>query len=623
MAKYSDLGESIKQINTTLKKARNNRDNWKNDSLVIELLELAYQTYYSQIHNYLTSLNTESAEKKIRQYVKEVITDMLPLCLDKVNGRGIDLQTKAKYLDIYDNFYALAAFRSLTHFVQYMEFDKDPEKKLWQPTMHLLGGFWYYANSMILNGDVQFILKQCFPGLGKTYSNAFMISFILGYDINAYILYVFGAAANVSSFASGIVDLMSSERYAKVFPYYKQFQGESTDVTKNNIFTICQMKDTGSKLRVSGASFAYNINIVSKDKNTNGLRCQYLFLDDIAQMADAENLTAHTKDKARYTGEWRERRDNAGKFFVVAGGTTYSVDDILTYFKENNNGELAKPTKVNKYTKIADSDFIVHGGKAVFVCIPKLDYETDESTYPAKYKTEDVRRDRDNSLDNGRLFNAMQQQLPLSAEENPFAWDNLNIYECLPTNDLNGGTRNHKCRFVLDPSRKGNDKTVCLFFSQDGDKHYLVDAFADNQPLDHIYRDGTTCLERICRKIIQHQCFEGWAEENTESTIVSQIKNRLKLMNYGGRCDVKGYYSYKVKKDKINSSRTAIQSYLWFPSRRVFGANSDVGRCMTDITYWKYKDNVPDDAPECCANYCEYCIGENSRTYAEFHTFKR
>lgn len=622
MGRYADLSDSIRLVNVEIERAAKDRRKWEDDGAMVKLLKLCHQVYWSQIHEFLREKNTPEAEKKVRECIKYIIKVVLPICEKKIKERHGQIEVLGQYMSIYDDLYALVSCRSLVHFVQYMEFDKAPEKKLWQPTMHLLGGFWHYANSMILNGDVQFILKQCFPGLGKTYSNAFVISFIFGNDINAYILYVFGAAANVAAFTSAVADIMTHPRYAKVFPYFKEFQGESADMTRNNMFTVYQMKDTGSKLRIKGASFAYNLNVVSKDKNTNGLRCQYLFLDDIAQMADAENLTAHVRDKTKYNGEWRERRDAGQKFFVIAGGTTYSVDDILTYFKEANNGDLAVQSKVNRFTKVSKSDFITSGGTSVFVCIPKLDYETDESTYPAKYKTEDVRRDRDNSSDNGRLFNAMQQQLPLSAEENPFAYDNIHTYEVLPKTDAEGGTRNSCCRFILDPSRKGNDKTCCLFFSQDGDRHYLVDAFEDFQPLDHVYKDGTTTLDRICEKIVRHRCFEGKAEENTESTIVSQLTKKLEKMGFN-RCKIEGYYSYKVKKDKINSAKTSIQNSIWFPSRRVFALNSDVGRAMQDITYWKYKDNIPDDAPECCAVYCNEFLDNIKYAYGVAHTFKR
>lgn len=622
MAKINDLSESISQVCQAIAIAKKDKKLWANDESIIELFSLCFKVYWSQIHEYYVPMQSENGEKGIRKAIKEIISNILPLLQEKIAKNSQKTQIVGKYLDIYDDFYALVSFRSLIHFVQYMEFDKKPDQKLWENTMHLFKGYWYYANSMILNGDIKFISKQCFTGLGKTYSNAMTLAFIFGNDINADALYVFGASENVGSFTAGLVDLMVSKRYSKVFPYYRKFQTDEAEATANNMFLIKQMKDTGSKLRISGSSKPINLRVVSKDKNTNGVRAKFLFLDDIAQLADANNPKAHEKDIFRLDNEWFKRNYDLKNFFVIVGGTTYSVDDILTYLLRKNNGDIAEISPINKFTTIAKSDYIIKGGTSVFVRVPKLDYETDESTYPEKYPTEDARKQRDEALDNGRMFQAMEQQMPLSSIDNPFDYGNIHIYESLPKTYEEGGTRNARCRFILDPSRKGNDKTCCLFFSQDGDKHYLVDAFCDNQPLDHIYSNGNTVLQEICKKIIRHKCLEGMAEENTESTIESQIIKQLATMGWHST-KIGSYYTYKVKKDKIYGCQTAIQSYIYFPSRRVFSANSEVGSAMKDITYWKYKDNIADDAPECCAVYCENYINDTQMGYATVHSFKR
>lgn len=626
MAKLADYTESILLINkaiaTKFSKDKENKDFWKDDVKVLDLLKTCYQTYYLQIWEYYNKLNTDAGEKGIRNCVRDLILNVLPICKEQMSKKGIPLDIVAQYSMLYDDIFALISCRSLTHFVQYMEFDKKPDDKLWEPTLHLFGGYWYYANSMILNGDIKFISKQCFTGLGKTYSNAMTLAFIFGNDINADALYVFGASENVGTFTAGLVDLMTSKRFMKVFPYFKQFDSEDVGETANRMFITKQIKDTGSKLRITGSIKPINVRVVSKDKNTNGVRAKFLFLDDIAQLADANNPKAHEKDIFRLTNEWRKRNYNLKEFYIIVGGTTYSVDDILTFLLKSNNGDIAEPTKQNKFTTIAKSNYIVDDGKSVFVRIPSLDYDTDESTYPEKYPTSSLRRERDEALDGGRMFLAMNQQMPLSSDKNPFDTGNIHIYEDLPKTIEQGGTRNRRCRAIIDPSRKGNDKTCALFFSQDGEKHYFVDAFLDNQPLDHKYASGKTVLDLICEKIIAHNCIEVEAEENTESTIVSQIRKTLQKMNHNGT-KINGYYSYERKKDKIYGCQTAIQSYIWFPSRRVFSANSDVGKAMKDINYWEYKDNIADDAPECCAVYAKKYIGTGGLMYSTVGSFKR
>lgn len=615
MAEHNDLSDSIVVLRKTLAKVRKSRKLWGDNAAMAEFFELCRETYWTQMHEYYSGLNSDRGESGIRKCVKEIVAEILPALEVKIKECRGKSDFLGRFLDCYDDFYALASCRSLSHFVRYMEFDKKPKEKIWEPTMHLFGGFWYYANSMVLNGDVKFVSKQCFTGLGKTYSNAMLLAFIFGNNINDDALYVFGASENVSTFVLGLIDIMVSKRYMKVFPYFAQFESDDKEQTVTEMFMVKQVRDTGSKLRIKGSSKPINLRVVSKDKNTNGVRAKFLFLDDIAQLADANNPNAHAKDKFRLDNEWFKRNYDLTNFYVIAGGTTYSVDDILTYLLRKNNGDIAETTKINKFTKIARSNYIIKDGIAVFVVIPKLDYETDESTYPEKYPTEEARMQRDTAEDNGRMFQAMEQQQPLSSADNPFDWGNLHVYEDLPARE---GTY----RFILDPSRKGNDKTCCLFFKKIDEKHhYLVDAFLDNKPLDYVYPSGRTVLESICEKIKNHKCIEGSAEENTESTIKSQITNTLEKMGYN--CKISTYYSWKTKKDKIYASQTAIQSYLYFPSRRVFPANSEIGRAMSDITYWQYKDNIADDAPECCAVYCD-TYGESQKiSYATARSFKR
>lgn len=626
MVKTTDYSESIaalkKAIGTKYAKTKQSREFWADDVKVLELLKMCYEIYNMQIWDYYAKMNNDKGEKGVRTCVKEVITSILPVCKEQMRKKGLSIELMAEYSQVYDDLFALVSCRSLTHFVQYMEFDKKPEQKLWEPTLHLFNGYWFYTNSMILNGDIKFISKQCFTGLGKTYSNAMTLAFIFGNDINADALYVFGASENVSTFTSGLIDLMVSKRFLKVFPYFRQFEGEDSEATTNRMFVTKQIRDSGSKFRISGSAKPINLRVVSKDKNTNGVRAKFLFLDDIAQLADANNPSAHAKDIFRLTNEWKKRNYDLRNFFMIVGGTTYSVDDILTYLLKVNNGDIAQPSKINKFTSIVDSNYIVDRGKAVFVRVPSLDYDTDESTYPEKYPTESLRRERDNAEDGGRIFQAMNQQLPLSSDKNPFDTGNIHIYEELPPTYEDGGTRNKRCRAIVDPSRRGNDKTCALFFSQDGERHYFVDAFLDNQPLDHKYPSGKTTLDLICEKIVAHNCIEVDAEENTESTIVSQIQQKLKDMRHNST-KVNGYYTYEKKKDKIYGCQTQIQSNLWFPSRRVFSANSDVGKAMKDINYWEYKDNIPDDAPECCAVYVKKYIGVGGIQYSTVSSFRR
>ena len=63
--------------------------------------------------------------------------------------------------------------------------------------MHCFSGYWYYANKMVIDNDVQFIEKQCPTGYGKSISDLITMCFAYGYDINNDIIKVTGAQGNI------------------------------------------------------------------------------------------------------------------------------------------------------------------------------------------------------------------------------------------------------------------------------------------------------------------------------------------------------------------------------------------------------------------------------------------
>lgn len=622
MAREGDLSKGIVSFLKKIEVVLKSKKDYKNDAEFIDLLFFGYKIYYTQIHDYLVGLNTDFGEKEIRRHIRDIRQIILVLLERKIKESAKKIEILDKYLELYDNFMALVAFRSLKHFAIYMEYDKRPEEKLWEPTMHLFEGFWYYANSMVLNGDVKFISKQCFTGLGKTYSNAILLSFIFGNDLNADALYVFGASENVATFTLGVIDLMTSSRYLKIFPYFQQFEGENKDATINKMFSTKQAKDSGSRLRIEGSRVPVNLRVVSKDKNTNGVRAKYLFIDDIAQFSEANNPKALQKDIDKMNNEWFKRNYNLRDFHIIASGTTYSTLDILTYLIERNNIENAEESKINKFTKVVKSNYILIGGTSAFVSIPKLDYVTDESTYPEKYPTAEARMQRDLSTDDGRMFEAMEQQRPIPFDTNPFDYKNLKLYETLPLKEHEGGTREDGCRMVIDPSRKGIDATCALVFSKDRDEEYLVNAFLDKRPLDFIYPDGFDVIDKLCDLIIGNKVYSLIVEENTNATVVSQISDRLASRGWYST-KIKGIYSTKTKKDKIYNASPTIVNVMRFPSRRVFAPNSMVGRAMRDLVNWQYKDKIADDSADCCAMFVEEFLGVDTIGLATVQTFSR
>lgn len=233
-------------------------------------------------------------------------------------------------MELYDNFYALAAFRSLKHFALYMEFDTDPKDRVWENVMPCFEGLYFYINKMVLDGSIKHICKQYPTGFGKSFSDIEAISFIFGINpINNDVMKVVGNPTLVSDVMTGIVNTMSSARYAKVFPYYAQFNG------KEKIFSICRISQGNQGILViNGSKRPKSFLCCGKETAIDGGRFKYRFYDDICRSKDKENINEHDKDWARYNDCWKKREYNQYNSFEIAGGTAYSIYDFLSRYKE-------------------------------------------------------------------------------------------------------------------------------------------------------------------------------------------------------------------------------------------------------------------------------------------------
>lgn len=138
---------------------------------------------YSELHERLAKDKSNEAEQQRRDYCKYVIDKLLPITKKEIKSFDKKLLEKTmtdqdwvmynQWLDLDDDFMALASYRSLMHLAMYLETDDNEEDKVWKYTMDTaMGGIFYYSERMILDNDhqLQNLIKQCPPGYGKCVS---------------------------------------------------------------------------------------------------------------------------------------------------------------------------------------------------------------------------------------------------------------------------------------------------------------------------------------------------------------------------------------------------------------------------------------------------------------------
>lgn len=590
---------------------------WNDDKAVIELYDIMANSLNAEIHGHLSLFKSKENEAQIRNLLRRYVIGgreknimwmgAIPCIETKIinlaKQRQKNLEIIQQYLNLHDDFMALASFRSYKHFCLYMESDWD--KKVFKPQLKNFEGYFFYANQMVLDHTVQFIEKQMATGRGKSLSDNFHIAWIFGQDYaNADIGKIFGNKYNCTRCIDTLCTLMSDKKFAKVFPYFQQFNGK-----RENVFSTLKTKD--GELKVNGSNKPVSFLTVGKESKISGSRFQYLFLDDITQAEDAASIRQHDKDIATYLEVWARRKHSNNNFFIVASGTTYSIYDILSWLKKRFNYDNSVEDSRFKYTRVAKTNRIVENGTAVFVTIPALDYETDESTYPEEYPTSQLRKMRE---DNYETFMAMEQQQPCQPKDNPFYMTSLQEYEDLPNKGENG--RTDSCWAYLDGKRKGSDFCSMPIFTPIEDKHYLVDVFYDNRPMKE-------CYSGIIAKIRQHHITRLVIENNINEGLKTLLE---KLLFEQGLtfCKVEEIYNTGKKDVRIANAEADIKANCVFPKFGLYARSSPIGQAMDELYGYTYiKKNEHDDFTDSIAGYVECFIAKTRRQMATISIFSR
>jgi hypothetical protein len=563
----------------------------------------------------------KEAEIGIRSVAEGDVNVALPLCEDCLRRlKSKEEESRKRYGEederhrkdadslrdgaaVYDGLMAIAASRSLKHFALYMDLDQSEESKTWTYTLNIFGGFWHYLEDMVLTGRTHFIEKQLPTGYGKSYSDVLAICWIFGVDKDTDIIKVFGAAANVTACFEGIKAMMLTKRYSNVFPYYAKFNGNENDMfSKTNA--------ASSRFTIRGSKKPLSLTVASKELLLNGARAKYLFLDDITQFEDASNIEAHKRDISKFKNVWFKRCYDLPNFFVIVGGTTYSRFDLLSYVKERFGYDEAVKTEY-KYTMQSKSNLMTEGGGSIFVSVPALDYDTDESTYPKKFPTMALKEQRDSDYE---TFEAMMQQTPLPLKSSPFSITNLNTYEALPKAGSNGRPDYHYAS--LDTKRGGADSCAMPIFSPFNGKHYLVTALFDDRPMNQLY-------EKIVAYIIEYKIIKIYVEDNICEGIDIILKAMLAERGYYS-CNFIMVYDTEKKDTRISRCEGDIKASVVFPKEGMYTTSSEFGRYLDQVQGYSYIAKMRhDDAPDSLSIYVKKEIIESKKNINTFSIFSR
>lgn len=617
--------DEIEKSTEILKVYRKSKELFANEENMLILEQERYRLYRSQIHDYLAPQKKQVAEQEIQDRVKEIVRYDLPICRIKIERfknaipiyerkkdvKGVNLCYRylQEWLDLYELNYALVSFRSLEHFALFMEWEKPENEKVWTISIdpHNDGGytgvtkpFFYNFNRMVLKKDIKFISKQMFTGGGKSYSNQFAISWLLGIDQNNDVLDVLGNPTLVLTNARGIVNIMTNPKFAKVFPNFQKFHDMGGDIARN-MFSVCRLKE--GELTLADSTKTLNVKIISKDTPIDGIRVRYLFLDDVCRSKDATNLKQHQIDINNFWNSWYKRNYGTDDFYIVISGTAYNVNDIMSHLIAYFTKGKMQRTKENKYT------YQSLDGLSVIIKIPKIDDDLNRSTFPQKFPYKDAVEARDRDYN---TFMAMEQQQPQNPETSPLCWEKINTYSELPSDLTNYAYA------VLDPARTGKNyvsmpiKRVREETDKFGAKikvHYLVDCIFQLKQMADLYSE-------ICDKVEKHHIIRLKIENNTDTSLKFLIE---KLLHERGItfCVVTEAFSTENKEERIRelvySNEGYFKTQMCYPEMQLHAPSSQMGKYMLYVTSYDYYQKMEyDDSIDSECMYIEEFVSQNN-----------
>lgn len=384
-----------------------------------------------------------------------------------------------------------------------------------------------------------------------------------------------------------VIDEMKSEHFGEVFPDMKW------DKEDKQYF----LKETDSNWKLKKCKLSSSYYARTTQSNVVGCRAsQRIHIDDLyADYKEAMNQNLNEYYYNKFLTVWRKRFVQNKDAKVVVTGTLWASGDFIALLIEMvKKQHKFHPSEKYKYTQVSED------GTIAIVQVPALDYETGYSTCPDLKTTAEILEEKRNMDE--YLFETNFQQRPTDPEALAFSYNKLRTYETIPPSDFQSGYA------VIDATRKkGRDFFAMPIFVKvpNGDvfDYYLKDCLFTQTATKDMY-------EAICEKIMEHHIIKLVIESNVTSELKKNIDDIL-AANGVAFCEIGEKYNYENKEARITDQKGNISRKLVFPSKDLFGRNTDMGAFMNNLTLYNTRGgNEHDDAPDACGMFCHEIIEE-------------
>ena len=495
----------------------------------------------------------------------EYSTELIKLIEKYLIGSKDDKEILELY-ELHKSTLLIRAYDDFDSYLQYVEFNREPEKKFYMPRRKQLKVV-VDALQELADGKIEVLCVSLPPGVGKTTLAIFYMTWLAGRNPDEPML----TGSHSNSFVRGVYD-----ECLRIFD-------KNGEYLWRDVFPTVQLVNTNAKdcrIDLGKRKRFETLQFTSIGTGNAGLyrAVQLLYCDDLVSGLEvAVSIDRLNKLWETYATDLRQRKlgDRCAELHI---STRWSVHDVI--------GRLEL-----KYS---------NDNRAKFIVIPALD-ENEESNFDYPYGvgfSTAMYKDQRDTMDDVS-WRALYMNQPIEREGLLYHPDELRRFFELPTN-ADGAVKDPDAILsVCDTKDKGTDFAVLPVAYKYGNDYYIVDCLCDDS-LPEVVDER---MVQILLKWKVHQCrFES---NSAGGRVAEKVQKELK--ERGGRTNITTKYTTAHKETKIIVNSDFVKAHFLFKDPSTFSSRSEYGRMMNFLcSYTHMGKNKHDDVPDAMAMLSEY-----------------